>query len=210
MTQVKICGLKTPDAMTAAMEGGADFIGLVFHEASPRNLEIEVAAYLSSYVPERIQVCALLVDPDDEKLSTILSTVRVDMIQLHGSETPERVKAIKAGFGKKVMKAISISTSDDLAQIGLYAPHCDWLLLDAKGTAEMPGGTGHSFDWSLLDGVKIPVPWMLAGGLTPKNVADAIHRLHPTAVDVSSGVESERGVKDEAKIRAFLTAAKSA
>lgn len=210
MTQVKICGLKTPDAMTAAMEGGADFIGLVFHDASPRNLEIEVASYLSSYVPERIQVCALLVDPDDKKLSTILSTVRVDMIQLHGNETPERVRAIKAGFGKKVMKAISISTPNDLEQIGLYAPHCDWLLLDAKGTSEMPGGTGHSFDWSLLEGVTIPVPWMLAGGLTPENVADAIHRLRPDAVDVSSGVESTRGVKDEGKIRAFLAAAKSA
>lgn len=209
-TLVKICGLKTPDAMTAAIESGADFVGLVFHPASPRYVEIEVAAYLASYVPDSVKVVGLFVDPDDAQLSLTLSSVRLDMLQLHGKETPDRIREVRQKFGLPVMKALSIETKPDLARIDLYASVSDWLLLDAKGTTEVPGGTGMSFDWSLLDEFESPLPWMLAGGLTPDNVAQAISLLYPTCVDVSSGVEAARGVKEIAKIHAFIRAAKAA
>ncbi len=208
-TQVKICGLKTPDAMMAALEA-ADFVGLVFHPPSPRHVDIEVASYLSSYVPDRVMICGLFVDPDDQKLDKILSNVRIDMIQLHGNETPDRVAAIKQATGKRVMKALSIENAASLSQIPAYEAVADWLLLDAKGTDTMPGGGGIAFDWSLLDSFRPSRPWMLAGGLTPENVGSAIRRLKPTAVDVSSGVESSRGVKVPDKIRLFLDSAKSA
>lgn len=205
MTLVKICGLKTPGAMTAALEGGADFVGLVFHPASPRYVEIEVAAYLSSYVPDSVKVVGLFVDPDDESLKDILANVRLDMLQLHGSESPQRVADIRSGFGKPVIKALSIASPEDILVIPAYEAAADWLLLDSKS-----GGSGKSFDWSLLDGQIFTKPWMLAGGLTASIVKGAINRLKPTAVDVSSGVESSRGVKDAEKIRAFIKAAKSA
>lgn len=205
-TKIKICGINAPDAMTAALETGADFVGLVFHPESPRHVDIEVAAYLASYVPKSVQIVGLMVEPDDRKLDEILANVRIDMIQLHGHEAPERVSGIREMTDRPVMKALSIGKRDDLAQIELYAPHCDWLLLDAPGM----GGGGIPFDWTLLDGLKSPKPWMLAGGLTPANVANAIQRLHPDAVDVSSGVEATRGVKDPAKIRAFIGAARTA
>jgi len=208
-TKVKICGLTTPDAMTAALEGGADFVGLVFHPASPRHVEIEIAAYLSSYVPANIVVTGLFVDPPDEILRKTLENVRLDLIQLHGDETPARVAEIKAVFGKPVMKALSVSTREDLKKSGLYAA-ADWLLFDAKGSPDMPGGNGLPFDWGLLEDFQSPLPWMLAGGLTPENVAGAISHLKPSAVDVSSGVEASKGVKDAAKIRAFIEAAKKA
>ncbi len=207
---VKICGITTPDAMTAAIESGADFVGLVFHPASPRYLAIEVAAYLAGYVPESVKKVGLFVDPSEDQLALTLSSVRLDMIQLHGQESPDRVAEIRLKFGLPVMKALSIGEKSDLTQIDLYASASDWLLLDAKGTKEMPGGNGLAFDWALLDGFESPRPWMLAGGLTPETVAQAISRLTPTSVDVSSGVESSRGVKDVAKIRAFIEAAKTA
>lgn len=207
---VKICGITTPDAMTAAIESGTDFVGLVFHPASPRYLEIEVAAYLAGYVPESVKKVGLFVDPLEEQLALTLSSVRLDMIQLHGQESPDRVADIRRKFGLPIIKALSIAEKSDLAQIELYAPAADWFLLDAKGSKEMPGGNGLAFDWALLDGFESPRPWMLAGGLTPETVAQAISRLTPTSVDVSSGVESSRGVKDVAKIRAFIEAAKTA
>lgn len=200
-TLVKICGLKTPDAMTAALEGGADFVGLVFHEPSPRHIEIEIAAYLASYVPESVTTVALLVDPDDKKLADILSAVRIDMIQLHGTETPGRVAEIGRRTGKPVIKALGIG---DLSKSRAYEEYADWLLIDSPG-----GGTGQAFDWSKLEGFAPSKPWMLAGGLNAGNVAGAINSLHPTAVDVSSGVESAHGVKDPAKIRTFLATARS-
>ncbi len=209
MTQVKICGLTTPDALTAALETGADFIGLVFHPASPRFVEIEVAAYLSQYVPKTVQITGLFVDMPIEKMTEILDNVRIDLIQLHGHETPEDIVNIRKRFHKPVMKALSISDETDLAQIRAYDPVCDWLLLDAKGTSDMPGGNGLAFDWKLLKGLKIEKPWMLAGGLTPETVTEAIKATHPTAVDVSSGVEKARGIKDPDKIRAFIKAAKA-
>lgn len=201
--RVKICGLKSPDAVTAAIEGGADFLGFVFHPASPRHVEIEVAAYLAAYVPSGVKNCALFVDPADEDLSPVLSAVRVDIIQLHGHETPERVAAIRAATGKAVMKALPISNATDIGKIAAYEDVCDWILLDSPG-----GGTGRVFDWDLLTRFKPQKPWMLAGGLTPENVGDAVRRLCPDAVDVSSGVESTRGVKDPGKIRAFLDCVK--
>ncbi len=204
-TLVKICGLKTPDAMTAALEEGADFIGLVFHPASPRNVEIEVAAYLASYVPETTKIVGLFVDPGDKTLAEILGNVRLDMIQVHGAETPERIEDIKSKFGKPVIKSLGISTVEDVAGIKDYEQVADWILLDSRG-----GGTGKSFDWKLLDGMIFTKPWMLAGGLTPGIVGGAIKRLKPDAVDVSSGVESTRGVKDPDKIRAFIRTAKAA
>lgn len=202
-TKIKICGLTTPDAITAALEAGADFVGLVFHPASPRHVEIEVAAYLAQYVPADVQVCGLFVDPDDQKLSKVLENVRIDMIQLHGQESAPRVKDIRARFGKPVIKAIGIATPKDLEIAREMASEADWILLDAPG-----GGTGAAFDWKILQGFQSPKPWMLAGGLTAENVGIALSRLHPDAVDVSSGVEISRGVKDPAKIRTFIQRAK--
>lgn len=204
-TKVKICGLKTPDAMTAALEEGADFVGLVFHPPSPRHVEIEIAAYLASYVPDTTKIVGLFVDPSDKTLAEILANVRIDMIQIHGGETPERIADIKAKFGRPVIKSLGISSAEDVAGIGKYEEAADWILLDSSG-----GGTGKSFDWKLLDGASFTKPWMLAGGLTPGIVGGAIKRLHPDAVDVSSGVESTRGVKDPDKIRAFIRTAKAA
>lgn len=203
--KIKICGLKTPDAMTAALEEGADFVGLVFHPTSPRHVEIEVASYLASYVPETATIVGLFVDPSDKTLAEILSNVRIDMIQIHGAETPVRIADIKAKFGKPVIKALSIASPEDVAEIAAYEEAADWILLDSSG-----GGSGKSFDWALLDGRAFTKPWMLAGGLKPGIVGGAIKRLHPDAVDVSSGVESARGVKDPDKIRAFIRAAKAA
>jgi phosphoribosylanthranilate isomerase len=207
-TKVKICGLKTPEAMTTALESGADFVGLVFHSASPRHVEIEVAAYLSSYVPASVSTVGLFVDPSDDNLRQTLENVRLDIIQLHGNETPARVAGIKAMFGRPVMKALPVSIRDDLKEADLYAAS-DWLLFDAWGTPDMPGGNGLAFDWTLLRDFQSPCPWMLAGGLTPENVGEAIERLSPPAVDVSSGVEAARGVKDVAKIRAFIEAVRA-
>lgn len=203
-TKVKICGINTPDAMTAALEGGADFVGLVFHKSSPRFVEIEVAAYLASYVPDSVKVVGLFVDPSDKMLEEILANVRIDMIQLHGTENPARIADIKSKFGKPVIKALAITSAEDVEGIAAYEDFADWILLDSRG-----GGTGKSFDWKLLDGHAFHKSWMLAGGLTPGIVGGAIKRLHPDAVDVSSGVESSRGVKDPDKILAFLKAAKT-
>jgi phosphoribosylanthranilate isomerase len=197
MTLVKICGLKTPETITAAIEGGADFIGLVFHKPSPRHVDIEVAAYLVSYMPPTVKTVGLFVDPNDRKLENILSNVRLDMIQLHGQEPPERVAAIKAKFQRPIIKALGV---DNLSQVKAQEAAADWIMIDAPGG----GGGGAPFDWAALQGFSCTKPWMLAGGLTTENVGEAIRRTKPNAVDVSSGVESTRGVKDPAKIRSFL------
>jgi phosphoribosylanthranilate isomerase len=208
VVQVKICGLKTPDAVTAALEEGADFIGLVFYPPSPRHVEIEVAVYLANYIPDKTKIVGLFVDPDDHTLQTTLHSVRLDMIQLHGSETPERVSAIREKFGLPVMKAISVKSSEDLNSISLYESCADWLLFDAKGET-LPGGNGVAFDWSILKGRSFSKPWMLAGGLSTDNLAEALSVLSPSAIDVSSGVESAPGMKDPEKIRRFITLAHS-
>jgi phosphoribosylanthranilate isomerase len=209
VVQIKICGLKTPDAVTAALEEGADFIGLVFYPPSPRHVDLEVATYIAGYIPAKTKIVGLFVDPDDQTLQTTLESVRLDMIQLHGSEPPERVAAIRVKFRLPVMKAIPLKSAKDLKAMGAYESVADWLLFDAKGE-KLPGGNGIAFDWSILKGRTFQKPWMLAGGLTADNLEEALSILSPDAVDVSSGVESAPGVKDPEKIRAFIKLALSA
>jgi phosphoribosylanthranilate isomerase len=202
MTAVKICGLTTPETITAAIDEGTDYIGFVFYP------EIEVAAYLASYVPNRVKIVGLFVDPDNDLLKNVRQQVRLDMVQLHGEETPERVENIRQSLSLPVMKSIPIKDKDSLSLINKYKNTADWLLLDAPPT-NLPGGTGKSFNWDILKEADFPLLWMLAGGLTPDNVAEAIRLLKPDAVDVSSGVEKERGVKDAEKIRRFILNAKT-
>lgn len=203
MTQVKVCGVTDSRSLKAASDNGARFIGLVFHPPSPRHLSLDIAAQLSRQVPTGVRTVGLFVDPTDEQIETTLSNVQMDMIQLHGSENRTRVAEIRNKFGLDVMKALKILSSEDLKQISNYRPVADWLLFDAGA------GDGKTFDWSLLkDYTDATGRWMLAGGLTPDNVKDAIFSLSPPAVDVSSGVESQRGKKDPDKIKTFLNAVK--
>lgn len=211
--RVKICGLREVADIQAAAETGAAYVGFVFFAKSPRNLAPEAAAKLALEVPEGICKVALTVDADDATLDHLLETVPLDMLQLHGRETPERVSAIRARYGLPVMKAVGVACPEDLAQIDLYSQVADQLLIDAKPPkgAELPGGNGLAFDWQLLARRKYwQRPWMLAGGLTPENVADAVRLTGARQVDVSSGVESAPGVKDADKIRAFVAAARGA
>lgn len=203
VVSVKICGLKTPDAMTAALESGADFVGLNFYPPSPRYVDIEVAAYIAAYVPNKTKIVGLFVDPDDVTLQNTLNNVRLDIIQLHGSETPERVKEIRETFNLPVMKIIPVTGKESLESAAAFESAADWLMFDAKGD-KLPGGNGIAFDWTILKDRTFKKPWMLAGGLTADNVAEALSILSPTAVDVSSGVESAPGVKDPDKIRNFI------
>ena len=208
--QVKICGLSTPDQVRWAVDAGARYIGLVFFPKSPRNVSIDTAAALAVEVPPGVAKVALVVNADDALLDRITARVPVDMLQLHGHESPERVAAIRARFGLPVMKAVGIAGPDDVARLDAYALVADQLLVDAKPPkgAEVPGGTGVPFDWALLAGYHFQRPWMLAGGLTPKNVRLAVKLTGARAVDVSSGVESAPGVKDAGLIRAFVAAAR--
>jgi len=209
MTKVKICGLSTPESITATCEAGADFIGFVFYAPSPRYVTPEMAQYLGSYIPNHIKKVGLFVEPDDVFLKTILQNVPLDFLQIHSDETPERLHEIKKKFGLPIIKSFSIEDTDDLANVSHYEGIADWFLFDAKPDA-LPGGNGEAFDWSILENFKSQTPWMLAGGLTHYNVADAVQKLAPPAVDVSSGVESEKGVKDDAKIHSFIQAVKQA
>lgn len=204
MTQVKICGITDATSLKAACDKGARFVGLVFYPPSPRNLELDIAAQLSRQIPTGVRTVGLFVDPSDQQLESVLSMVQMDMIQLHGKESRTRVAEIRKRFGLDVMKAIKLNSQSDLRQIADFRPVADWLLFDAGA------GDGKTFDWSLLDDYTDPTGrWMLAGGLTPGNVAEAIRALSPPAVDVSSGVESQRGKKSPDKIKAFLKAAKN-
>ncbi len=208
--KVKICGLKDIANLDAAIDHGADFIGLVFFPGSPRHVTVEEAARLAKHikgrmVSKKVSVVALLVDPDDVMLEQVIEAVSPDMIQLHGSETPERVRSVKERTKISIIKALAVSSEFDFNIVPDYEAVADWLLFDAKpAPGGLPGGTGKSFDWSLLQGRSFSRPWMLSGGLTPENVRAALGLLSPDAVDVSSGVEAARGVKDPAKIRAFL------
>ncbi len=205
MSLVKICGLRDADAMAAAR--GADFLGFVVFPPSPRAVTPEQAVALAAVAPEGPKRVGLFVDPDDALLEAALPALHV--IQLHGAETPERVAEVRARFGLPVMKAIGIGDEADLAQVARFAPVADWLLLDAKPSA-LPGGNGHRFDWALPRRVEIPRPWLLAGGLDEGNVARALAESGAPGVDVSSGVEGARGVKDPALVTAFVKAAKRA
>ena len=197
--------------MEQAAEAGARYTGLVFFEKSPRNVTIEQARVIALAAPIGVAKVALTVNADDAFLETMLDQVAIDMIQLHGKETPERVADVKAKFGLPVMKAIGVATQDDLAQLEVYAKVADQILVDAKPPkgADLPGGNGLAFDWNLLAGRRWTLPWMLAGGLTPQTAKLAIDMTGARQLDVSSGVETSPSVKDVAKMRAFVQAAQA-
>jgi len=207
--RVKICGLTTPETVAACVAGGAAYVGLNFFAKSPRYATPALARDLALAMPLGVAKVALTVDADDAALAAILDVVPIDMLQLHGHETPERVAQVRARFGLPVMKVLGVAGREDLAALGPYIAVCDQILLDTKPPpgADLPGGNGLAFDWSLLAGLRWPIPWMLAGGLTTANVAQAIRITGARQVDVSSGVESGPGVKDAARIAAFLAAA---
>ncbi len=207
MTRVKICGLRDPDLVRFCAAEGADWIGFVFVEASPRYVTPEAAETLLLGVGRAVPV-ALLVDPDDQLIDRVTRT-GIRVLQLHGSETPERVAEIRERTGCEVWKALGVATAEDLAEAGAFEA-ADRLLIDAKppAGADRTGGHGAAFDWTILEGWDAPRPWILAGGLTPENVAAAIAATGAPAVDVSSGVEKLRGLKDRERVRAFLRAAK--
>ncbi|WOF72505.1 phosphoribosylanthranilate isomerase [Parvibaculaceae bacterium PLY_AMNH_Bact1] len=211
---VKICGLSTPEMVRVAVEAGATHIGFMFYERSPRNVTVAEAAKLRSLVPDSVQAVAIMVNPDDALVDDVAQTVKPDLLQLHGSETRERVAEISNRAGLPVMKVISVADAADVAAADIYKKVADLLLFDAKPPKSManalPGGNAVSFDWSLIADADPKLPWMLSGGLTPDNVAEAIAQTGARMVDVSSGVEDAPGQKNEALIRAFVKAAQSA
>lgn len=211
-TLVKICGLSTPETLDVALDAGADMVGFVFFARSPRNISFQTAHELSARVKERAEKVALTVDADDEMLTNIVEALHPDMLQLHGSEAPARVSAIRQRFGLPVMKVLPIESKADLSAVPLYANIADRLLFDARAPrhATRPGGLGTPFDWHLLENLDLSIPFMLSGGLDAENVAEALRITRAPGVDVSSGVESAPGVKDPDKIRAFIRAARSA
>jgi len=210
-TEVKICGVKTPEAVDAALDGGADYLGLVFFPRSPRHVDVATALTLADRARGQAKIVALFVDPDDKVLDGIVEKVQPDLVQLHGDESAPRVREIRRRLHLPVIKAIRVGTAIDAARAHRYAEAADLILFDAKPLkgAMAPGGNGHAFDWHALDEVKGTMPFMLSGGLTPENVAGAIATTGATAVDVSSGVESAPGVKDPGLIKRFLKAAKA-
>ncbi|MFN3700659.1 MAG: phosphoribosylanthranilate isomerase [Alphaproteobacteria bacterium] len=208
---VKICGISEPKALDCAVQAGARFLGFVFYPPSPRHVSFDTAWTLAQSVPTGVRSVGLFVNPDDALLERALTGIQLDMIQLHGDETPGRIATIKARYAMPIIKAIRLGQADDLRDIEGYESAADWLLFDAKPqNAALPGGTGESFDWNLLKNRSFKKPWMLSGGLNADNVAKALQTLSPDALDVSSGVESTKGVKDCDKIRAFLHAVKQA
>ena len=211
-TEIKICGLKTVEAVDTALDGGADYIGLVFFPRSPRHVDAKTALKLADRARGQAKIVALFVDPDDKVLDSIIETVQPDMIQLHGDESGPRVREIRKRFHLPVIKAVKVGTAVDAARALRYNESADLILFDAKAKpgAALPGGNGLSFDWRALADVKDRMKFMLSGGLTPENVAAAIALTGAGAVDVSSGVESAPGVKDNGMIRRFLKAVKEA
>lgn len=211
-TRVKICGISTAEAMAAALDAGADDVGLVIFPPSPRHVTVCAAAGLARQARGRARVVALTVDADDALLEAIAADVKPDILQLHGNESVERVAYIRRRLGVAVMKAIKVATAADAARALDYAGVADLILFDARPPkgADRPGGHGAVFDWRALDGVKGKVPYMLSGGLTPDNVAEAIGATGAPAVDVSSGVEYAPGVKDTHRIRQFIAAVRAA
>jgi phosphoribosylanthranilate isomerase len=209
---VKICGLSTPETLDAALNAGADMVGVVFFPPSPRHLQFDVARALGERVRGRAQKVALTVDAEEPLLQSIVEALRPDLLQLHGSESVAQIQAIRRKFGLPVMKAVPIAVKDDLARIAAYAAVADRLLFDARapGDATRPGGLGNAFDWHLLKDVRPGVPFILSGGLDAGNVGEALRITRASGIDVSSGVERAPGVKDVDKIIAFVRAARGA
>ena len=209
---IKICGLKTDAALAAALAGGASHVGFIFFRKSPRWVEPAEAGRLRRLAAGRAKAVAVTVDADDEFLDAIVATVKPDMLQLHGRETPERVAELKTRHGLPVMKAFSIRTASDLDAIGPYRGVADRFLFDARPPAgsELPGGNGVAFDWTLLAGLDRDVHYLLSGGLNAANIGEALSRTGPGGIDISSGVESAPGVKEPALIEAFFAAVRSA
>jgi phosphoribosylanthranilate isomerase len=213
-TEVKICGLRSEAALDAALAAGADYVGFVFYERSPRNISPNEARLLADRARGKAKVVVLLVDPDDTLLAEVIEAVSPDIVQLHGGETPARVAEIAQRFGLPVMKAVAVAGAADVQAALAYAGKADRILFDAKVPAEdiaaLPGGNGVAFDWLALAGLEGRIDYMLAGGLNVDNVAEAIRATGASAVDVSSGVESRPGEKDPDLIRRFIHAAKTA
>jgi phosphoribosylanthranilate isomerase len=209
-TLVKICGLSSPETLLAAIAAGADMAGFVFFEKSPRHIDLETARTLGLMAQDRISKVALTVDAGDVALDEIVEALGPDMLQLHGTESPARVAAVKARYSLPVIKAIGVASAEDVARASAYQGVADVLLFDAKPApdAAVPGGAGVAFDWNLLRNIGA-ANWMLSGGLDAGNVAGALRATKAPAVDVSSGVERERGVKDPARIAEFIKAARS-
>jgi phosphoribosylanthranilate isomerase len=210
--EIKICGLKTSDALATALDAGADLVGFVFFPPSPRNVGIEAARRLGSQAEGRALKVALSVDATDAELAQAIDALKPDLLQLHGRETPERVALVRTKFGLPVMKALPIESRADLAPIRLYEKVADRLLFDARAPREAtrPGGLGKTFDWRLLESLNLSIPFMLSGGLDAGNVAEALRITRAPGVDVSSGVERAPGEKDPARIREFIRAARAA
>lgn len=208
--EIKICGINDPRALDAAIRARADYVGFVFFPASPRNVTPAEAATLSARAEGRIRRVGLFVDADDGTVSDAMAAARLDILQLHGKESPERAAQLRARFGIPVWKALSVASIDDVARANAYAGAADLILFDAKTPkGALPGGMGLSFDWSLVANWKGALAWGVAGGLTPNNVAQAAQRTGAPLVDTSSGVESAPGVKDVDRIAAFCAALQS-
>lgn len=207
--QTKICGIRTPDAVAAALAGRAAFLGFMFFDKSPRNLEPEAAWRLAQPIRGKAKVVAVMVDPSDADVDRIAEVLQPDLIQLHGRETPARARAIGQRTGAGVIRALPVSDAADLAAARDFETVVDYLMFDAKPAqdAERPGGGGKPFDWTLLAGQRFQRPWLLAGGLDPWNLVEAVQQSGTRLLDVSSGVERGPGLKDPALIRAFLDAA---
>jgi len=208
--RVKICGLTEARDVAAAVDAGAAYVGFVFFEKSPRHVDIGAMRALTRDVPPGVAKVALTVNAGDSALDALCAAVPLDMLQLHGDESPARVTALRARHGLPVMKAVGIAGKADLAQIDRYTDVADQLLIDAKPPpgATRPGGNALAFDWRLIEGRDWPLPWLLAGGLTPRNVDEAVRRTGARQLDVSSGVEAAPGRKDPALVRAFIAAAR--
>ena len=208
--EVKICGLRTPEAVKVAVESGARAVGFVFYPPSPRAIGLDAVRQLSRLLPTSVRAVGLFVDAADDEMEAIVTQAPLDLLQLHGNENPRRVAEIRARFNIPVMKAIRVGTAEDLVPLAEYEAVSDQILFDTKLPAKissLPGGNGIAFDWRLLRAVRLSRPWMLSGGLTVENLAEAVSASGARAVDVSSGVEDRPGVKSPERIRAFLAAA---
>ena len=207
---VKICGLTRETDVDAAVDAGANLVGFVFFPPSPRSISVARAAELTKRVPKDVIKVALSVDADDALLADITANAGIDMMQFHGSEPPQRVAEARARYGLPMMKALAIAGAEDVDRARRYEAVADWLMFDAKPprSATRPGGNALAFDWQLIAGESWSKPWLLAGGLTPKNVREAVRVSGAAALDVSSGVEDEPGIKNAGKIRQFIVVAK--